>query len=564
MSVILSPLAGAGGQFLNNSGIILSGGKLYTYAAGTTVLQTSYTSSDGLTAHTNPIILDSSGRVPGGEIWFTSTLAYKIVVKDSTNVTIATYDNLTGADAAFVPMTGFEGQSGVVQDLAGDSGAAWIGFQPDGGDARSVQSKLRDTVNVKDFGAKGDGLTDDYIAITSALTYLTSIGGGTLYFPQAKYACSGQIVWSNAPITLQGESTGLQPNTGTQIIFTVANTGGVNFKNGSNGKGHFSGVRDLWLKGSDTALNAGWATGSGAGILAQSAFSTIENVHVSGFGGVGVYYLSGISSPDVAINTNNCVAIKVRSSGNYANGWMTKGVDSNACTFIKVDASSNGAWGIVEGSNIGNTYLSPHLDGNTTGAVNLPSYGGGGVQMYGVYKETDAKPGIQIDAGNAGNHFIVCSTMDDSVVDNTTGKTSTIIWPPGGLHSNKYAIGNGARNSWTITDLLMLCQYGFVQHFYNADNSALWSIQCLTTGDNRLQIQSAQGADFLLGNRLAAPQLAATSAATAPTGGSGVVIGGTIAATATAGGAGGLPAQAAGYIVANINGTQVKIPYFAA
>lgn len=548
MAVYLSPVGGAAAQFFTNNGVPLAGGKLYSYLAGTTTPAATYTSSSGSTAHTNPIVLDSGGRVSGGEVWLTENVSYKFILKDSNDVLIATYDNITGISTITLPI---------------DSSTVTYDPPFSGSSATNVEAKLAQTVSVKDFGAVGDGVTDDYIAITSALTYLASIGGGTLYFPQAKYACSGQIVWSNAPITLQGESTGLQPNTGTQIIFTVANTGGVNFKNGSNGKGHFSGVRDLWLKGSDTALNAGWATGSGAGILAQSAFSTIENVHVSGFGGVGVYYLSGISSPDVTINTNNCVAIKVRSSGNYANGWMTKGVDSNACTFIKVDASSNGAWGIVEGSNIGNTYISPHLDGNTTGAINLPSYGGGGVQMYGVYKETDAKPGIQIDAGNAGNHFIVCSTMDDSVVDNTTGKTSTIIWPPGGLHSNKYAIGNGTRNSWTITDLLMLCQYGFVQRFYNADNSALWSIQCLATGDNRLQIQSAQGADFLLGNRLAAPQLAATSAATAPTGGSGVVIGGTTAATATAGGSGGLPAQAAGYIVANINGTQVKIPYFS-
>ena len=547
MAVYLSPVGGAAAQFFTNNGVPLAGGKLYSYLAGTTTPAATYTSSSGSTAHTNPIVLDSGGRVSGGEVWLTENVSYKFILKDS-NVLIATYDNITGISTITLPI---------------DSSTVTYDPPFSGSSATNVEAKLAQTVSVKDFGAVGDGVTDDYIAITSALTYLASIGGGTLYFPQAKYACSGQIVWSNAPITLQGESTGLQPNTGTQIIFTVANTGGVNFKNGSNGKGHFSGVRDLWLKGSDTALNAGWATGSGAGILAQSAFSTIENVHVSGFGGVGVYYLSGISSPDVTINTNNCVAIKVRSSGNYANGWMTKGVDSNACTFIKVDASSNGAWGIVEGSNIGNTYISPHLDGNTTGAINLPSYGGGGVQMYGVYKETDTKPGIQIDAGNAGNHFIVCSTMDDSVVDNTTGKTSTIIWPPGGLHSNKYAIGDGTRNSWTITDLLMLCQYGFVQRFYNADNSALWSIQCLATGDNRLQIQSAQGADFLLGNRLAAPQLAATSAATAPTGGSGVVIGGTTAATATAGGSGGLPAQAAGYIVANINGTQVKIPYFS-
>jgi hypothetical protein len=36
MAVLLSPLGGAGWQFFNNDGTVLSGGKLYTYAAGTT------------------------------------------------------------------------------------------------------------------------------------------------------------------------------------------------------------------------------------------------------------------------------------------------------------------------------------------------------------------------------------------------------------------------------------------------------------------------------------------------------------------------------------------------
>ena len=65
--------------------------------------------------------------------------------------------------------------------------ASQVEFQPDGGDARSVQSKLRDTVSVKDFGAVGDGIVDDTTAIKDATAYIQSIGGGTLYFPQGTY-----------------------------------------------------------------------------------------------------------------------------------------------------------------------------------------------------------------------------------------------------------------------------------------------------------------------------------------------------------------------------------------
>lgn len=108
MAVFLSPVGGVAAQFFDNNGIILSGGKLYTYAAGTTTPQVTFTSSSGNTNHTNPIILDSAGRVPGGEIWITSQ-SYKFVLKDSTDVLIATYDNIIGIGAAAYQIQNFTG-----------------------------------------------------------------------------------------------------------------------------------------------------------------------------------------------------------------------------------------------------------------------------------------------------------------------------------------------------------------------------------------------------------------------------------------------------------------------
>lgn len=94
MSVNPSPLGGFAGQFFDNNGVILSGGKIYTYAAGSTTPQAAYTSSAGTTPHANPIVLDSAGRVPGGEIWLTSSLPYKFTIETSLGVLIGTYDNV--------------------------------------------------------------------------------------------------------------------------------------------------------------------------------------------------------------------------------------------------------------------------------------------------------------------------------------------------------------------------------------------------------------------------------------------------------------------------------------
>lgn len=99
MAVYLSPIGGAGWQFFDNSGVPLTGGKLYTYAAGTTTPQTTYTTSAGNVAHTNPIVLDAAGRVSnGGEIWLTFA-SYKFILKTSADVTLATYDNIRGNGA---------------------------------------------------------------------------------------------------------------------------------------------------------------------------------------------------------------------------------------------------------------------------------------------------------------------------------------------------------------------------------------------------------------------------------------------------------------------------------
>ena len=102
MAVFLSPVGGVAAQFFTNTGAVLTGGKLYTYLAGTTTPATTYTTSAGTVARTNPVVLDSAGRVPGsGEIWLT-TVSYKFILKDSNEVLIATYDNISGIGALAV------------------------------------------------------------------------------------------------------------------------------------------------------------------------------------------------------------------------------------------------------------------------------------------------------------------------------------------------------------------------------------------------------------------------------------------------------------------------------
>lgn len=113
-TVTLSVFAGIGAQLFDNFGDPLTGGKIFTYEAGTTTPFPTYTSSTGTTAHTNPIILDAAGRVPGGEIWLDSAQSCKFVVKTSTNVLIATYDNVGGSFNATIATVNFTGDGNQV------------------------------------------------------------------------------------------------------------------------------------------------------------------------------------------------------------------------------------------------------------------------------------------------------------------------------------------------------------------------------------------------------------------------------------------------------------------
>jgi hypothetical protein len=73
---------------------------LYTYIAGTTTLQATYTDSTATTANTNPIILDSRGEA---NVWLGSAI-YKFVLKDASDALIWTVDNISAPTAAVSPV----------------------------------------------------------------------------------------------------------------------------------------------------------------------------------------------------------------------------------------------------------------------------------------------------------------------------------------------------------------------------------------------------------------------------------------------------------------------------
>jgi len=215
MAVNLSMLAGAGAQFFDNNGIPLAGGLVYTYAAGTTTPQATYTTSAGSIAHANPIVLDSAGRTPsGGEIWLTDAVAYKFVLKTSGASTIGTYDNVTG------------NASGIYAAFAASSGSSLVGFiqTGTGAVATTAQAKMRQWVSVIDFGADSTGSADSTAAFTAAIATQKVV-----VVPNGTYKINSPVALEASPaaaLTLVGQGgnhTGFSGN-GPVVIDLGSNT----------------------------------------------------------------------------------------------------------------------------------------------------------------------------------------------------------------------------------------------------------------------------------------------------------------------------------------------------
>ena len=367
MAVNLSPVGGVAAQFFTNSGVPLTGGKIFTYAAGTTTPQASYTTSQGNVAWTNPIVLDAAGRVPsGGEIWLTDGLIYKFVLKDANDVLIATYDNITGINSNAVAYTNqqeivtatagqtvfnlgisyqpatnslsvfvdgvnqygpgaqysyVETDSNTVtfnaglhvgaevkftttqQQGAGAVDASQVSYDPPftGAIATNVEARLAQVISVMDFGAVGDGVTNDSVAIKAAIEAAASTGS-TLIFPTAQYLIQTAInvaLSSSQSVTIDGMNS-------TLLLDDPVGWEQIQIKNSNPSNGCSVSVSNLNLKGINTVAGPYWNQAAGTypinvGLLIDATNISIDNFSVEDLWGkaLNIGYFTNVSINNV-------------------------------------------------------------------------------------------------------------------------------------------------------------------------------------------------------------------------------------------------------------------------
>ena len=96
---------------------------------------------------------------------------------------------------------------------------------------RTAQSKMRDIVSVKDFGAVGDGVTDDRLAFQNAVTAVITGGRGTVYVPEGTYLINGT---TSSDSLLNGVLFPWDNNYDLRPYVRLIGDGGVTIKAGNN------------------------------------------------------------------------------------------------------------------------------------------------------------------------------------------------------------------------------------------------------------------------------------------------------------------------------------------
>ena len=307
-------------QFFDANGNPLAGGKLYTYAAGTTTPLATYTDSSGGTPNTNPVILDSRGEA---NIWLGSSV-YKFKLTTSTDVELWTVDNIASYNYD------------VLTTLAASGGSALVGFiqSGSGATARTVQAKLRDVISVKDFGAVGNGTTDDTTALTNALAAAAgnelSLEPGKTYKVTAALVMSPnttlQMNGSTIDFVISGSTQCLLPTSGCSVLNgVVKNTG-----SSPSGAGQYqapvcvgnyatgAGYRNIVLRGLEIISNR--PDGNGIFVTGASDNIVIDQIYGAGDATTGAFicvHWGGADNPSGGTYHPNNIQISNVNCGAY-------------------------------------------------------------------------------------------------------------------------------------------------------------------------------------------------------------------------------------------------------
>lgn len=167
-------------------------------------------------------------------------------------------------------------------------------------------------VSVKDYGAKGDGVTDDYNAITAALTFAgAQTNGGVVFVPTGTYYVGTGLVVPNKVVLVGAGMLPMLTPVGTVLKFANSVTSCVKLGSGSN---QTAGLRDLavYRTGTPPAGSIGVECNQVTNIVISNVFSANHGK---------CFYFKAVNVYGIAATMDVCFTAQALEDHIYIDSW---------------------------------------------------------------------------------------------------------------------------------------------------------------------------------------------------------------------------------------------------
>lgn len=228
------------------------------------------------------------------------------------------------------------------------------------------------SINVMQFGAVGDDVTDDWPAFNAAINFSRGTRAGysiTVIVPEppVRYYLSDELNFK-LNIHFKGNGGGGLDNPTPVTIRFPADTRGmiVNRANTFSDGVVASTTSAAGAIIENISLIGGGGTDLNAHGFMMRGRAVLRDFRIYNFAGNGLNIVatSGSGTPANEGNANNFAVERGRITNCGAWGCYVDGADANSGGMWKVDCSDNARGGFFDGSFLGNTYIACHTNGN--------------------------------------------------------------------------------------------------------------------------------------------------------------------------------------------------------